>query len=43
MIKLCFVQCGIRGEVVVPFAEAKRMNKRLWREGATVFWSERAW
>jgi hypothetical protein len=40
MIRLCFVQCGIRREIIVPFAEARWANKRLFNEGAAVFWSE---
>jgi|688.fasta_scaffold184423_1 hypothetical protein len=41
MVKLCFSRCGICREIVVPFVEARRVNKRLWEEGAAVFWTER--
>ena len=41
MVRLLFANREQRGEIVVPLWEAKWVNRRLFREGAAVYWSER--
>ena len=41
MVRLLFANRGQRGEIVVSLWESKWANRRLFREGAAVYWSER--
>jgi hypothetical protein len=41
MVRLWFSMGGRRREIVVPLWEAKWINRKLFREGAAVYWSER--
>jgi hypothetical protein len=40
MVRLFYSLHGQRHQLVVPFHEARRHNRRLFHEGAAVYWSE---
>jgi hypothetical protein len=41
MVRLFFSLNGKRQTWVVPFHEARRINRTLLQQGAAVYWSER--
>lgn len=41
MVRLFFSRNGLREVWEVPFHEARHVNKRLFLEGAAVYWTER--
>ena len=40
MVRLCYSLCGKRYEIIVPVAEAIKLNQKLLALGAAVYWTE---